>query len=175
MATEKVKSNSVVTATWNEDQTQLKLVVRDVGEILFDTSMVPHLAGRAMCHGFEQRLRDRAAISADTKTGKSASAQDKFDRIKSLVDHYHNGGDWEMRGTGGGKKAEVEWILEALASIKGVDIGLMEGMVAAAAAKKGITTDKYLKQVATKEIVATKVAQLKFGDQEALVDLDELV
>ena len=123
---------------------------------------------RAACHGFEQRLRDRAAMSADTKTGASATAQDKFDRIKALVDHYHAGGEWEMRGTGGGtKKKEIDWIMEALAEIKGVTVEAVEKMVAAAAAKKGITADKYLKQVAMVESVALKVAQLKFGDQEA--------
>lgn len=176
MAKEKVKSNAVVTANWNEDQTKLTLVVKDAGEIVFDTELAVHLMTRAACHGFEQRLRDRAAMSADTKTGLSATAQDKFERIKALVEHYHNGGEWEMRGAGGGgKKAETEWILEALAAVKGTTADKMREMVAAAAAKKGIATDKYLKQVATVEEVALKVAQLKFGDQEAAVDLDELV
>ena len=174
MAKEKVKSNAVVTATWNDDSTKLTLVVKDAGEIVFDTEMAVHLMSRAACHGFEQRLRDRAAMSADTKTGLSATPQDKFDRIKALVDHYHAGGEWEMRGAGGGKKAEVEWILEALADIKGTDVDAMRGKVEAAAANKGITVDKYLKQVATVEAVAKRVAELKFGDQTAMVDLDEL-
>ena len=175
MAKEKVKSNAVVTANWNEDQTKLTLEVRDAGTIVFDTELAVHLMSRAACHGFEQRLRDRAAISADTKTGLSASAQDKFDRIKALVDHYHNGGEWEMRGAGGGgKKAEVEWILEALADIKGVEVETMRVRVTTAAEAKSITVDKYLKQVATVEAVAKRVAELKFGDQTAMVDLDEL-
>ena len=174
MAKEKVKSNAVVTANGSEYQTKLTLTVKDAGQIVFDTELAVHLMTRAACHGFEQRLRDRAAMSADTKTGLSATPQDKFDRIKALVDHYHAGGEWEMRGAGGGKKAEIEWILEALASIKGVDVELMREKVATVAEAKSMTVDKYLKQVATVEAVAKRVAELKFGDQTAMVDLDEL-
>ena len=138
MAKEKVKSNAVVTAAWSDDQTKLTLVVKDAGTIVFDTELAVHLMSRAACHGFEQRLRDRAAMSADTKTGASATAQDKYDRIKALVDHYHAGGEWEMRGAGGGgKKSEAAWILEALVAIKGGDVGAMTGLVEAAAKKKG--------------------------------------
>jgi len=175
MAKEKVKSNAVVTANWI-NPLQLELVVKDAGTIVFDMGVInTALLERATQHGFEQRLRDRAAMSADNKTGLSATAQDKFERIKALVEHYHAGGEWEMRGAGGGgKKAETEWILEALAAVKDTTVDKMREMVAAAAAKKGIATDKYLKQVATVEAVALKVAQLKFGDQEAAVDLDEL-
>ena len=86
MAKEKVKSNAVVTASWSDDQTKLTLTVKDAGEIVFDTELAVHLMTRAACHGFEQRLRDRAAMSADTKTGISATPQDKFDRI-TMVKH----------------------------------------------------------------------------------------
>lgn len=174
MKAEKTKVNAVVTANWAGSV--LTLAVAGAGAVVFDMDAAGAvLVERAAMHGFEQRLRDRAAMSRDTKTGLSASPQDKFDRIKALADHYAAGGEWEMRSGGGGKKSDVDWIIEALAAIKGVDVETMRGRVIAAAEKRGITAEKYAKQVGTGADVAAKVAALKYGESDEADEMtDEL-
>lgn len=50
---------------------------------------------RAALHGFVQRVSDAAAMARDSKTGASATPQQKFDAMKRLVDHYAGGAeDW---------------------------------------------------------------------------------
>lgn len=174
---EKAKTNSVVTATWAESV--LTLAVKGAGDIVVNIDeLSPMIIERAAKHGLEQRLRDRAAIARDTKTGASASAQEKFERIKSLADHYLAGGEWEMRGEGGVRRKETDYILQALADIQAVAIEVMVERVAAQAEKRGITPDAYLKAVATSPAVATKVAEIKFGEangaEDMLAELDEV-
>lgn len=170
---EKTKSNAVVTATWTGSVLSLQVAGCGVVEFAMD-AVSPVLIERAAMHGFEQRLRDRAAISRDTKTGLSASPQDKFDRIKALADHYAAGGEWEMRSAGaGGKKSDADWILEALAVVQKTDVETMAGRVALAVEKRGITRQAYLKNVATSPAVAQTLAQLKYGtstDGDDMVD-----
>lgn len=178
MATiEKLKSNAVVTANW--EGTTLTLSVKDAGDVVFQMDGVsPALIERAAMHGFEQRLRDRAAIQRDVKSGESATPQDKFNRIKALADHYAAGGEWEMRSAGGGgKKSEADWILEALADVQCVEVEVMSARVDAAAEKRGITRKAYLQAVATSPAVAKRVAEMKYGNSagadEMLGDLEE--
>ena len=165
MTNEKVKSNAVVTASW--EGSILTLAVKDAGNVTFNMDTVaPTLIERAAMHGFEQRLRDRAAIGRDPKTGASATPQDKFNRIQALATHYANGGEWEMRGEGGKRKTEAEFILEALAAVQDTDLETMRERVTAAAEKREVTVDAYLKKVATSPAVAQKVAKIKFGNAE---------
>jgi hypothetical protein len=166
MVNEKVKSNSVVTASW--EGSVLTLTVKGVGDIIFAMDDVgPVLVERASMHGFEQRLRDRAAIGRDDKTGLSASPQDKYDRIKALADHYAAGGEWEMRSVGGGgKKSEADWIMEALASVQGVSVADIGVKVAIACEKRGITEKAYLMKIATNPAVSQRLAELKYGNAE---------
>jgi len=175
MTNEKVKTNSVVTATWAESI--LTLAVKGAGVISVNIDeLSPMLIERAAKHGLEQRLRDRAAIARDTKTGLSASPADKFARIEALAAHYIAGGEWEMRGEGGGtRRKETDYIIEALAAIQNVEIEVMVERVAANAEKRGITSDAYLKQIGTAAAVAAKVAEIKFGEADGADDmLDEL-
>ena len=176
MATiEKTKENTVVTCAWDDTGTKLTLTVAGAGVITFDRDMVGHLDDRAACHGWEQRLRDRAAINRDTKTGLPATPQTKYDRVKALVDHYHAGGDWEMRaGARGAKKTDGDWVKEALCDIQGIDMEALEGKLAKIAAKRDVTVDAVLKGFATSEAVATKIASLKYGAEQPKVDLGEL-
>ena len=171
MATvEKVKSNAVVTANW--EGSKLTLVVKDAGEVVFDMDAVAApLIERAAMHGFEQRLRDRAAIARDTKSGASASPAEKFARIKELADHYAAGGEWEMRGGGAGRKSEADWIIEALAAVKACDVGEMRDRVATMAEARGLAVDAYLKQVATSAAVSAKIAELKYGAADGADEL----
>jgi hypothetical protein len=167
MTNEKTKTNSVVTATWAG--TVLTLAIKGAGNVVFDMDKVsPVLIERAAMHGFEQRLRDRAAIGRDPKSGASASPADKFARIKSLADHYATeDATWEMRGEGGSRRKEADYIIEALARVQGTDVETITARVAAASEKHGITVDAYLKKVATSPAVATMIATIKYGETDA--------
>lgn len=76
----------------------------------------------AMGYGMEVRLTRAAAMERDPKSGKPASAQDKYDAIKRLVDHYATGTDaWAMAGGGGGGlSADTKALIEALVRALGM-------------------------------------------------------
>lgn len=174
MTNEKTKTNSVVTASW--EGAILTLKVAGAGNVVLSMdALSPTIIERAAMHGLEQRLRDRAAIARDTKTGASASPADKFARIKELADHYAAGGEWEMRGGGAGRMKEADYILQALAQVQGLEVEEMAERVATAAGKREITVDAYLKRVATSPAVAQAIAALKYGAADGGEDmLDEL-
>lgn len=100
-----------------EQVTGIVFVVKDVGESELKLAQVSEANKvRAVVHGFTQRCSDRAAISRDTKTGKPASAKDKFDAIDELVQHYNSGAEvWSTaREGGGGPSAETGLLITAL-------------------------------------------------------------
>jgi hypothetical protein len=47
----------------------------------------------AVYHGFGQRIGDAAALERAQRGGKSASAQEKWNALKVLVDHYNSGAE----------------------------------------------------------------------------------
>ena len=82
---------------------------------------------RAEVHGWIQRLSDRAAKPRDTKTGRAATAGEKFAAIQELVEHYLSGSaDWSMAGQGGGGKSLT---VEAIARVKGIGYAEAEAFV----------------------------------------------
>lgn len=105
------KSNSVVTSTFDLATGIITLAVVGLtdGVIKFDARQwanpeaydaLSDNGKRALLHGGTQRLSDRAAIKRDTVTGQSATPAEKHAAIKSLADHYANGGGWELKGGG---------------------------------------------------------------------------
>ena len=111
----KAKSNSVVTHRLDGTAgTELIFTVKgaaqsDDGALLdVELRFSPERAStecrtRAELHGWIQRISDAAAISRDTKTGKSATAAEKLAAMAKLVEHYETGtADWKMAGSGGG-------------------------------------------------------------------------
>lgn len=171
------RSNTVVSFTQNDDGTQTFKIGNQ--EVTFHPDMVNQdLRARAELHGWKQRISDKAALSRDPKTGKSATPEQKFAAVKAIIDHYESGADkWEMERVGGngGGRAESSYILQALANVQGVDLKTMAERVAANAEKRDLTVDAYLKRVATSEAVATEVARIKHGDAaDADEFLDEL-
>ena len=99
MAQAKAKSNSVVTTEWSGDI--LTIEVLGAGAIMFDrTAASADNRDWAEKHGWTQRLSNRAAISRDPKTGQPATAQVKYDAIKTLADYYESGDvPWKMGTT----------------------------------------------------------------------------
>lgn len=168
------RSNQVVAFTQNDDGTQ----TFKIGDqsITFRPDMVSAANRvRAELHGWKQRISDKAALSRDPKTGKSATPEQKFAAVKAIIDHYEAGGDaWEMARVGGvGGRSEASYIMEALANIQGLSVDDMSERVAQRAEKNGITVDAFLKRVATQSAVATEIARIKHGDADngdALLD-----
>lgn len=72
----------------------VKFSVKGAGELILDVTQV-HAANRARAelHGFVQRISDAAAMARDSKTGASATPQQKFEAMKRLVEHYGSGSE----------------------------------------------------------------------------------
>lgn len=114
----KPKANSIITTTIEAsgDQPIIVFTVRDVGELRLDLAMISEeVRARAMLHGLCQRIADAAALSRSTETGKPASAQDKHDAMKRLVDHYNSGtAEWNIARAAGGGGGSDGYLLQAL-------------------------------------------------------------
>lgn len=115
----KAKSNSVITHEIESDGI-IVFNVLNAGKISFN----PHNTSvenqeRAMAHGFIQRISDAAAIPRDTETGKSATADEKFEAMLKLVKHYESGtAEWSrVRESGEGNSGGL--LLAALVKMSG--------------------------------------------------------
>ena len=62
------------------------------------------IRGEAILHGLKQKLVDAAAITRDTSTGRSATAQDKYEAVLEVFTRITSeNGTWnKVRGEGGG-------------------------------------------------------------------------
>lgn len=120
-----MKANQTIKATINKEASTITFTVKDAGEVVLDLGKVhaDNLAYAAL-HGFKQRLADAAAMSCDTATGRSATPQEKYEAIKRLADHYMAGGaEWNVAREGGVGGGRVSYLAEALAQVKGLDVG----------------------------------------------------
>lgn len=72
----------------------VRFSVKGAGELVLDVAKV-HAANRARAelHGFVQRISDAAAMARDSRTGASATPQEKFEAMKRLVEHYASGSE----------------------------------------------------------------------------------
>lgn len=105
------RANAVVTSRWDGDI--CTITVLGAGSITFDrTAAHVDLRDRAERHGWDQRFADAAAIPRDTKTGRSATPEQKFAAVKARVDWVASGTDqWSMKGSG---KPDPEALLAEL-------------------------------------------------------------
>ena len=100
----KLRANSVIATQWNGSMFSVHVMNGD--KLLargFDiTQASRECREQAERHGWEQRIRDAAAMSRDTATGQSASPEDKFNAMCELIDHYESGAvEWRLAGGGG--------------------------------------------------------------------------
>lgn len=94
--------------------------------ITFDMRKVhPNNAAYAALHGFNQRLRDAAALSRNPETGAAPTPADRFAAIERLVEHYHSGAaEWNLRPAAGERvSGETAMLAAAIAELKGKDVG----------------------------------------------------
>lgn len=161
----KVRANAVVTMVKLDNK--LIFTVKGVTEKLefdIDKASAENRA-RAMVHGFKQRISDGAALSADTETGKAASPEAKFARMKSLVDHYMSGStEWAIR-VAAPQGFDAGFIVRAIihAAINGAKTPVDVEALVALTIKTGKATDRdaALKFWAGTDKVVKAIAELK--------------
>ncbi len=74
------------------DETGVTFKVKDQGTLRVSfANLSGAVRDRALAHGIVQRVVDAAALSRDEKSGKSASALEKFTAMKEIVDHLMSG------------------------------------------------------------------------------------
>jgi hypothetical protein len=128
----KAKSNSIVTSVIPEGTPMIDLTVRvpasilfqvlNQGEIGFDlTKVSPENHGRALLHGWNQRIPDAAAIGRTDEDGnhipEAERTRIKAERMNDLCIHYESGTEeWSRRKEGdgtGGRSLTIEGIARA--------------------------------------------------------------
>lgn len=99
------KASAVITTALSATNDAVTFTVKDAGELTLELARISDAnKARAMLHGFVQRISDAAALSRNPETGKPASAQDKFDAMRILIEHYHSGtGEWTRTRAAGPK------------------------------------------------------------------------
>lgn len=77
---------------------------------------------KAQIHGFVQRISDAAAMARDSKTGASASPQQKYEAMKRLCEHYASGAvEWSpVRAVEGVGRPRVDRDKELLVIALGI-------------------------------------------------------
>ena len=109
----KLRSNSVIATQWIGSVFHVNVPEAGMTK-QFDITLASQTCReQAERHGWEQRIRDSAAMSRDTATGKSASPVDKFNAMAELIEHYESGAT-EWRLSGGGQVASGGLLLKAL-------------------------------------------------------------
>jgi hypothetical protein len=87
MNTINTSKKSTITADLFVPKMTLTLTFINGKEIVIDANALnPEIRDMALLHGLKQKLVDAAAISRNVETGKSASADDKYDAVKKIAD-----------------------------------------------------------------------------------------
>lgn len=117
-----LKSNQIVSSRMSDEMIDLNVrvpahifyTVRGHNEIDFDLALVSaENHGRALVHGWGQKLPDSAAIDkADKKTGaiipERERDQTKYERMSALADRLMTGTtEWTRKGSSGGARSIV--------------------------------------------------------------------
>ena len=146
---DKKRANSIITVSRFDNK--LTFAFAGVGQFVFDPDKVSaENRARAMMHGFEQRIRDAAALSVDRDTGRSATPQEKHDAALRIAEHLMSGStDWNLRpaATGG---VDAGLTILALMRVRGLDIDGANALVDKIASAKGLDRKAVLANMATK-------------------------
>lgn len=122
----KPKANSVVTHSMQDGKVVFNVL--HAGSFTFDPDKASaENRARAMIHGFVQRISDGAARLRDTKTGASASPEEKLAMMQRIAQHYMSGAtEWRLVESSGAKRAidaglVIMAMIRALAGVKDID------------------------------------------------------
>lgn len=171
---DKKRVNSIITVTrWDN---KLKFAFTGVGDFTFDPDKVSaENRARAMIHGFEQRVRDAAALSVDRDTGKSASPTAKFEAAKRIADHLMSGAtEWNLKpaATGG---LDAGLVIMAIMRVFKKTLDEAETVIATTMSKKGIERTAALKLWANSKQVAAAMLEIKTERLNTTEDADDLL
>ena len=122
----KTERKSIIAHEWDMASGCITFTVAGAGTCQINVgALTPEVQQRAMFHGLTQKVQDKAAISRNPDTGRSASPQDKLAAMVALCDHLNGGGAWEMRQP---SKARLDRasLFEALAEVTGKDAAGIE-------------------------------------------------
>lgn len=115
---------SIISATWDQAAQVITFGVAGIGTMVLDLQKALATSEQAMYHGYEQKVRDAAAIPRDVKTGRSATPQEKYDAMQRVVDALH-AGTWNV------KSSQVvalnrAALFEAVAEVRGAEASAVE-------------------------------------------------
>lgn len=151
----------------------LEFGVAGAGEtrVMF-ANLAPTVRAQAVVYGIGVRVSRMAAIARDTKSGKSATPQEKFARIKACAEHYNSGADtWELaRGATGprGPDAYTSLVIEAVARIQSLTVEEMTIRVKALCEKRQETVSAWAKRMAAaKGETGDKIREIVLELQQA--------
>ena len=158
--TDKKRANSIITVS--RFGNKLAFTFLGVGQFVFDPDSVSaENRARAMMHGFEQRIRDAAALSVDRDTGRSATAREKHDAARRIADHLMSGStDWNLRAAAS-PGVDAGLTIQAMMRALGKDLDAVEALIAATQAKRGVERAGALKIWADAKQVAQAILDIK--------------
>ena len=110
---------SIISATWDQAAGVITFGVAGIGTMVLDLAKALATSDQAMYHGYEQKVRDAAAIPRDVKTGRSALPQEKFDAMQRVVDALH-AGTWNVKASQVVALNRAA-LFEAIAEVRSVD------------------------------------------------------
>lgn len=172
--TDKKRVNSIITVSRFDNK--LTFAFAGVGQFVFDPDRVSaENRARAMMHGFEQRIRDAAALSVDRETGRSATAQAKHDAALRIAEHLMSGStDWAIRvAASAGPDAGLT--LQAMMRALGKSLDDVEAVIAATMTKREIDRAAALKLWANSKQVAQAILDIKRERADAGADAEDLL
>lgn len=83
------------------DNGVLTITVAGFAPFVIDPDNMPRdLVNHAALHGFAQKYGDAAALS------KGSSLREKYEAIKTVVDHHADTGEWNRKGSGDGSTGD---------------------------------------------------------------------
>jgi len=172
---DKKRVNSIITVTrWDN---KLKFAFTGVGDFTFDPDKVSaENRARAMVHGFEQRVRDAAALSVDRDTGKSASPTAKFEAAKRIADHLMSGAtEWNLKPATGPKGPDAGTIILAMTRVLKKTVDEIEVILTATQTKRGVDRNGALKVWEESKQVAAEILKIKTERLAKDTDSDDLL
>lgn len=168
----KPKANSVITSRLAEGGGAIIFTVKGEGELTLDLGRIaPANRQRAELHGWVQRISDAAAIPFNKEEGRYATPGEKFEAMRALVEHYHEGGvEWGRKtAKGGAPKVTSEdlLILRAVAEVQGCEVATMRERVKEMAEKREVTQRAYLGAILAKSASVKAVVERLRAEQPA--------
>jgi hypothetical protein len=175
MAAKKVRANAVVSAIKNHDGT-IKLTGIKAGpdganvELTFNPGLASVITrAEAAAYGWIVRLTRAAALDRDPATGKSATPQAKWARVKALADHYMTGTDsWDQARTPVETGPNLGLLFRAMIGLGyAKDVDRANGLIGKLGVKQNLDRDATIALLWADKAITVKVAELKAIDRVA--------